>query len=229
MSKHLKRLAIPNSWTLAKKESKYVTRPHPTRSFDMSMPINLVLRDLLKIAKTTKEVKGILGHSYVFVNGKRATDEKQVMGFMDIFEIKGSEQSYRMLLDAKGKLYLHAIKGDETKFRPVKIIGKTLLKGAKMQLNLSDGYNLLVEKGDFKVGDSVLLETPGNKIREVIALKKGAAVCMTAGSHIGKVGNVLELEDGKITFKSGNETLKTATRYAFAVGNEKPMITFDHK
>jgi small subunit ribosomal protein S4e len=229
MSKHLKRLAVPTSWSITKKTSKYVTRPYPTRSSDMSMPITVILRDLLKIAKTTKEVKGIINHSYVFINGTRVVDCKQVVGFMDILEIKGEETTYRMLLDSHGKLYMHTIKGEEAKIRPSKIIGKTIIKGKKTQINLIDGYNLLVEDSDLKVGDSVILEVPGNKIKSKVALEIGATVYMMGGSHVGKIGIVSELEESKIAFKVGNDILRTAKRHAFAIGTDKPMISVGHK
>jgi small subunit ribosomal protein S4e len=229
MSKHLKRLAVPTSWPVTKKSSKYITRPYPTRSFDMSMSINVVLRDLLKIAKTSREVKGIINHSYVFINGVRVVDVKQTVGFMDVLEIKGEEKTYRMLLDAHGKLYMHSIKAEEAKFRPSKVVGKTAVKGKKIQVNLIDGNNLLMDQSDLKVGDSVILEMPGNKVKSKVALKEGVSVYLIGGSHIGKIGTLTEIAGDKVSFKIGNETLKTAKRYAFVVGTEKPLITVGHK
>ena len=70
MSKsHLKRLAVPKTWDIKKKGIKFVTRPnlgaHPRK---LSVPINLVIRDLLSYAKSNKEVKYILSEN--LINGR---------------------------------------------------------------------------------------------------------------------------------------------------------------
>ena len=56
-SNHLKRLAMPRSWPLPRKTSVWVTRPTPgAHSLELCMPITLVVRDVLNLAKTAREV-----------------------------------------------------------------------------------------------------------------------------------------------------------------------------
>ena len=52
---------------------------------------------------------------------------------------------------------------------------------------------------------------------------------MMGGSHIGKIGTLSEIEGSKIAFKIGSEVLRTAKKYAFAIGTDKPMISIGHK
>ncbi len=69
--KHLKRLAAPKAWMLDKLGGVFTTRPqsgpHKLRE---SMPITLFLRNRLKYALTTTEVKYILKQRLVKIDGK---------------------------------------------------------------------------------------------------------------------------------------------------------------
>ena len=52
---------MPKSWQIKiKKKRKFITRPLPGQSLKLGMPINLILRDILKLALNNKEVKKIL-------------------------------------------------------------------------------------------------------------------------------------------------------------------------
>ena len=100
---------------------------------------------------------------------------------------------------------------------------KTSLGKDKTQLNFTSGRNIIVEKGDYKVGDSISLKS--GKILKHFPLVHGACVMLVGGAHIGKVGNVEKL-DGKMIFvKSGDETVETAKTHAFVIGASKPEIT----
>ena len=115
MSKsHLKRLAVPKTWDIKKKGIKFVTRPnlgaHPRK---LSVPINLVIRDLLSYAKSNKEVKYILQNKEVLVDGIRRKEIKFPVGLFDVVEFKGIEKQFRMILNKKGKLCLIPIEKKE--------------------------------------------------------------------------------------------------------------------
>ena len=102
---HLKRLNVPRSWAITKKSNTFVTRPESSgHVIDNCISLNVVLRDLLKIGKISKEIKHILHNNDVLVNGKRKKDIKSSIGFMDLLEIKQLKETYRILLDRKGKL-----------------------------------------------------------------------------------------------------------------------------
>jgi len=52
---HLKRQKIPNSWPIERKGTKYIVRP--SNGIKNSIPLLILMRDMLKIATTRKEVK----------------------------------------------------------------------------------------------------------------------------------------------------------------------------
>lgn len=227
MKKHLKRLAIPRSWPIPKKSNVFITRPSPTRSMEFSIPLNMVFRDILKTAKTAKEVKHLLMNNYVFVNGVQVKDIKKVLGLMDVLEIKGTNEAYRMLLDTQGKLVLVKIKESEAKIRPSKLIGKSLLPKGKVQLNFMNGFNIIVEKDSYKVGDVLVLEMPNKKIREHFPLEKGAQIFLFGGNYIGQSGSLVEMDERTVVIKSGKNEFKTSKDYIFVVGKDKPSINLN--
>ena len=143
MKSHLKRLTVPTTWPIAKKSSVYIVRPLPSKSFKSSVPLVVVFREMLNIAKTSKEVKQILLNNYVFVDGVRRTDVKDVVGLFDTVEIKGTGEAYRLVMNKFKKLELISIKAEEANVRPSKIVGKTILKKGKVQLNFLNGHNLI--------------------------------------------------------------------------------------
>jgi len=58
MSRHLKRYNAPKSWAIKRKERKYIMRLSPgPHNKKMSVPLNIVLRDMLSLSDTKKETK----------------------------------------------------------------------------------------------------------------------------------------------------------------------------
>src|SRR3989344_3482821 len=135
---HLKRISMPRSWQIEKKEHKFVTRPLPGQSFDLGMPLNVVLRDVLKLAYTNREVKKILNSKEILVNGVRIKEPRFIVGFMDTISIEEIKKHYRILLNHRGKVILQEIKKDESSVKICKIINKKKIKD-RIQLNLFDG------------------------------------------------------------------------------------------
>ena len=103
-----------------------------------------------------------------------------------------------------------------------------MLKG-KIQINLNDGRTILTEKKDFKVGDSVLIELPSQKIKQTIKLEKGSLVYLTGGKHIGEIGVIEEFKDNIIVYKRNNQKHETLKKYALVVGKNKPLISLEAK
>lgn len=221
MKSHLKRLASPKIWKIRKKKIRFVTKPKGSLKY--TMPLNVVLRDILKYSKTTKETKVILQTKEVLVNGRRIKDHRFGIGLMSILAIPSIGEFYRVLLDKKGKLFLLEIKKEESNVKPCKIINKKILKKKKIQINLFDGRNILVDKDSYKVGDSVLMEFP-QKIKDHFKLEKGATIYLVGGRHVGETGVVEDIKGRDITFKAEAGVEQTKRRYAFIVGKTKPVI-----
>lgn len=222
---HLKRLAAPVSWPVHRKITTYITKPMPgSHSYSLGMPLNVIIKELLKLGNTSREVREIL-ETGVFVDGKRVTDERTIVGFMDVLSFKKIPDVYRFLLDSHGFITPVKIAESETKVKLSKIIGKSLVKG-KTQLNLVDGRNILVEKGSYKRGDVLLLEIPAQKILESIPMEKGSRIYLMGGKHIGEIHTAENITGDKIALRSKDgQVFETLRKYAFAVGKNKIVIS----
>ena len=116
--KHLKRLNAPKHWMLSKMDGIWAPRPsqgpHKLRE---CLPIILILRNKLKYALTGKETKQICMEKLVKVDGKVRTDVNYPVGFMDVVEIPKSNDTFRLIFDAKGKFVLHKIDAAEATYK----------------------------------------------------------------------------------------------------------------
>jgi|TARA_Y100000034_G_scaffold19272_2_gene21709 small subunit ribosomal protein S4e len=179
---HLKRQKTPKKWPIPRKGTAYVVRPN--NNLKNSIPILIVLRDILKLAQNRKEVKKAIHSKHILLNNKILKDEKNPMLLFDILSIVPSKKHYRMELSKKGKFQ---IKETEINKKISKIINRKILKGKKIQLNLSDGKNFL---SDIKcnVNDSVLINLKDKKIEKCIPLKEKAKIIIIGGKHTGETG-----------------------------------------
>ncbi len=224
---HLKRIAAPKTWLIKRKNNTFIMRPragpHP---FQYGMPLSLVLRDLIKVARTSKESKQILCNKDVFVDKRKRLDKKYPVGLMDVIEFPEIGLVYRMVLDLKGRLTVVKADVKESNTKLSRVLDKTKILGGKTQLNLSDGRNVIIESDSYAVGDTVQLLLPDQKIQNHFKLEKGACVLLTGGKHAGSLVNVEEINKDKIIIKSSkNEKLETLKKYAFVVGKDKPILS----
>lgn len=224
---HLKRLAAPKAWNIKRKENKFIAKPNPgAHSLKLGMPLSVFIRDILKYAKTTKEVKKILQNKDILVDGIRRKEHRFIVGLMDVISIPELKKYYRVILDKKGKIGLIDIKKDDASIKPCRITGKNKVKG-KVQLNLFDGRNILVDKDDYKVNDTVIISLPKQEIKKCIRLDKKGIVFLIGGKRIGETGIVEDIIADKIRYKSKDGVFETLKKYAFAIGKEKPEIKLE--
>ncbi len=222
MKNHLKTLAAPRTWSLRRKEKKYIVRPKPgSHPMSLGLSLTMVLRDVLKVASTVGEVKKLLNNNEVLVDGKRRKSYRYIAGLFDV--VSYGEKAYRVSLDKKGKLCLVELSGDESKLKPCKVIGKTMLKGGKIQLNLHDGKNVLTDKKVF-VGDTVVLQLPSLEIKSVLSPQKGSKIFLFKGKHSGELGSLKEIKDGRVVYEGDGQEVATAKDYLFVVGEGKQEI-----
>ena len=224
VEKHLSRLAMPKTWKIKRKGIKWVTRPSPgPHSFKLGLPLNVLLRDILSYAHTTKEVKKILNNQEILVDGIRRKNHRFIVGLMDIVSFPKTKENFRILLNKKGNIIASPIEDKEVNIKPCKIIGKTVLKKGKLQLNLYDGKNILAKEKP-NIGDTVLIELPSQKIKDTLKLEKKATVYLTGGGHIGETGIVAEIKGNMLKYKRGKDTFETLKKYAFVIGKDKSLI-----
>lgn len=223
---HLKRLNKPNSWNLKKKGIRFVMRPKPgAHKLSEAVPISVLIRDILKKAKTVKEVKFILNTQEVLVDKRRVIEPKFLVGFMDVVEFVTTKESYRILITNKGLLIPVKIKSENAKFKLSKVIGKNIIKRGKVQINLSDGRNILVDKNKFKLGDTLKIEIPSQKIVDSYGIEVGNFVFLSAQKHVGSIGKIESIEDKKITIKlDSGDVVESLKKSIFVIGKAKPEI-----
>ena len=191
-SNHLKRLAMPRSWPLPRKTTVWVTRPTPgAHSLEHCMPITLVVRDVLGLAQTAREVRFILHNEMAKIDGRVVKDPRRGVGLMDVLSL--GDDHYRCVLDHRGRLRYRAISAEEAAWKICRIEGKTTIKGGKTQLNLHDGRNMIVDDATtYSTGDSVKISLPDQEILEHIAFVEGVRCYLIGGTHVGGMASMKE-------------------------------------
>ncbi|MDA1196525.1 MAG: 30S ribosomal protein S4e [Nanoarchaeota archaeon] len=227
---HLKRLTIPKTWPVHKKTTVYITRPNPgAHSFSLGMPLNVIMREVLGVTKTRKEVKLILHEQELLVDGKRIKDSNYAVGLMDILSIPNGK-TYRCILDTRGKLAFIEIDKKEQSLKMTKIIGKRKFKGNKFQITLGDGRNMLMEKAPYAVGDTLLYTLPKGDIKGHFVLQKGASIMLVGGKNSGTLGTIEDIAKDKVIFKdNASKTIETLKKYVLVVGSDKPAYNLTVK
>lgn len=227
MKSHMKSLAAPRTWPINRSKNVFITRAYPgAHKLELGISLNIILKDMLNYAATTREVKKILNMRNLLVNGKRVKEPKYLVGLFDTIAIDEINTYHRIVLNENGKIEAIKIGKEETCAKPSKIINKTKLKNGKLQINLSDSRNIIADNNSFKTGDTLMLSLPDNSIKKHIKLAKNALVFLTGGKHIGETGVVQGIIGDKITYKNKNEeVIETLKKHAFVIGEDKPEIS----
>ncbi len=228
MSKHLKRLAAPRMWVIPRKEYPFAPKPSPgPHPADRSLPLLIVLRDMLHLGHNRREVKKILANRVVKVDGRVITDIKFPIGFMDVITIETTGQNYRALYDVSGKLRIVEIPEDHAGWKLVRIDNKTAVRGGKIQLNLHDGRNIVLDENKYKTNDVLKIKVPSQEILAHYPLAKGSVAMIIGGKHRGKVLHVKEYvvvrgpQENIVRFEEGVETTRSNV---FVLGIGKPEV-----
>lgn len=228
MSNEMKRLTAPRSWPVKRKTNHWIAKPSPgAHALEGSIPVTVVLRDMLQVCKTQAEVRSVISEKGILVDGKVVTNSKQGIGLMDVVTLPKSGIAYRMVMDRRGKLQLVKIPQEKTAWKLCRIENKSIVSGGKVQLNLHDGRNILVEKDSYKTGDVLKIEVPDQKVLEHYSLGKGCVSLITSGSHVGETAVVDEYvvtrlaSENLVKFKDGTSTVKSNV---FVIGAKAPEI-----
>jgi len=238
-SKHLKRLPAPANWPIRRKESKWVAKPrpgpHPLKS---SLPLLLVIREVLGLAKDQREAKIILSGGHVKVDGKVRHGYDYPVGIMDLIEVPSMKKAFRVLPSNKG-LHLHAIEDYEKEFKLCKVIAKTTIKKGGSQLNLHDGKNILVKATDpnhptedtYGLHDMLKIGLLNNEILAHLKLEEGVLGIVDGGKNAGILAEVTKIRKSGLSPKSvmlkdlkGNN-FETTINYVFPVGKGESWIS----
>ncbi len=219
---HQKRISAPKSWPIAKKANKWVVAASPGAHSRDAVPILVVIRDMLHLADNATEAKRILHSGNVTVNGRIIKKHKAQVGLFDIVAAAG--RHYRMLPNPRGRYQLTEISDEEAKRKLARIDNITVVKGGKLQYNLHDGTNVLLED-KYGAGDSLVFSLPGYDIIEHFKRKAGNKAMIVGGKHSGETGTILELKNvvssrpNMVRIERGDTQFETIQEYVFVIGN----------
>ena len=234
-SRHLKRLAAPSSWKIRRKRrfGAWVTNTIPgSHPKDRAVPLRVLLRDLLGLADNAREADHIIRSGGVLVDAVLRKDPRFPVGLFDVVEIPEMERTFRIVLDDKGRLIPREIPADEKAHKLVRVEGKQVVKGGKIQLRTHDGRSVLLDdsKG-VRPGDVLKISLPDQKILDVLHLQEGNLVYVLSGRHAGTVGRINAVNKGDVIREKSVDlfvedvTIQTAERNVIVVGKESPAIT----
>ncbi|MEW6592458.1 MAG: 30S ribosomal protein S4e [Candidatus Hadarchaeota archaeon] len=226
----LKRYAAPRAVKLSRKATKWTTKasagPHP---IDRAIPLRLVVREYLSIARNAREADNIVSRGNVLVDGVARRDPKFPVGFMDVVKVQATGESHRVLLDHRGRLVLNKEAGEDA-VKLCKVVGKRIVKGGKIQLASHDGKTMVGDFKEFKVGDVAQVKLPDAGVAGRLPMEVGMLALVTGGENTGKVGRIEEIkliagtQPNIIILKSGQDSFQAPEHYIFVVGKEKPVI-----
>jgi small subunit ribosomal protein S4e len=177
---------------------------------------------MLHLADNATEAKRILHSGNVTVNGRIIKKHKAQVGLFDIVAAAG--RHYRMLPNPRGRYQLTEISDEEAKRKLARIDNITVVKGGKLQYNLHDGTNVLLED-KYGAGDSLVFSLPGYDIIEHFERKAGNKAMIVGGKHSGETGTILELKNvassrpNMVRIERGDTQFETIQEYVFVIGN----------
>jgi len=190
---HLKRNETVRNLPIARKGTKYIVRALSHHRDGVA--VVMAVRDILGLAKTSKEVKKMVHEKMLKINGKLVKDIRQAVKVFDVLE---AGKSYRLTLTPQRKFSFEEVDG---KTRIAKVVDKRMVKGGKKQIVLHDGTNILSDE-KIDIGGSVELEIP-SKFKKFISLEKGRDAFVRKGRMIGSTGKIENVDGKKVTLKIG--------------------------
>jgi small subunit ribosomal protein S4e len=224
MTKHQKRLAVPKSWPVERKEETYTTKAGAGPHGEDGVPLLIVLRDVLGYVDSKKEARYALGQDSVLVNGKAVSDERQPIGMFDILAFLEREEYYRVFPDEGGRLSLTPIDEDAAGSKLGKIVGKTQIAGGDTQLALHDGETLLVDDATtYDTNDSIVVSNDGDEIVAHFTYEEEALVTAVRGAHAGRIGTIDEIQvtpgssPNNVLIEDGDDRFETIEEYVVVI------------
>lgn len=229
-SKKLKRQMAPTFWGITRKDKRFVVTVKPGgHKKDVSIPVAVFIRDTLKLANSLREVKSVIYGGKVKVDGITRKSLHHGMGLMDVIEMEGVSDIYRLVPKDLTVLKPITISSSEKTKKLLKVTQKVTIKDKKTQLGFHDGRNLISDT-KVNVGDTCLVQVPETKILDIIKLEKGAQVIVTSGVNAGKMGRVAEIRDGTFVLPKralidlDDRQIEIPSDAIMAVGKDKPVI-----
>ena len=229
-SKKLKRQMAPQFWGIGRKDKRFVitVKPGPHKKSD-SIPTAVFLRDMLTIVTSLREAKAAIYSGSVKIDGVVRKSLHHAIGLMDVVELKGMPEIYRLVPTEKKLLEPIKINESEKSKKLVRVTSKTTLNKGKLQIGFHDGRSII---SDIKVsvGDTCLIQIPEVKILEVIKLEIGCQGLVTQGNNAGQIGKIETIEEGtfilpkRVIVTLGDKKIEIPADIIMPIGKEEPII-----
>ena len=229
-SKKLKRQMAPMFWGINRKDKRFVITVRPgSHSKNNSIPSAVLLRDTLNNVNTLREAKSSIYGGKVKVDGVIQKSLHHSIGLMDVIELDGTTDIYRLVPKDGHKLVPIKINEKEKSKKLVKVKSKTNITGGKTQLGFHDGRTIITDT-NVNVNDTCLLQIPEQKILDVIKFEKNSQAIIIKGGNAGRVGTINEIKSGTFTLPKrinlliDDNTVEIPANNTMAIGKEKPII-----
>jgi len=229
-SKKLKRQMAPLFWGITRKDKRFVITVKPGgHKKNVSIPTAVFVRDTLKLADSLREVKSVIYGGKITVDGVTRKSLHHGIGLMDVIELQGVPEIYRLVPKDLTVLKPITINASEKTKKLLRVTKKVTIKDKKTQLGFHDGRNLISDT-KVNVGDTCLVQVPETKILDVIKLEKGAQVIVTSGVNVGKMGKIAEIKEGTFVLPRralvdiDDRQIEIPSDLVMAVGKDKPVI-----
>ena len=223
MTRHQKRLSVPNSWPVERKEQTFTVKADAGPHGEAGVPLLILLRDVLGYVDSKKEARYALGQDSVLVNGTAVSDEERPIGMFDILAFAEREEFYRVFPDEGGRLSLTPIDGDAADSRLGKVVGKRQVPGGETQLTLHDGATLLTDDESITRNDSIVISNDDNAVVAHFPYEEGALVTAVDGEHAGEIGQIDEIQvtagssDNNVLVDADGDRIETVEAYVVVI------------
>ena len=231
-SKKLKRQMAPLFWGITRKDKRFVitTRPGP-HGKHAAVPTAVFLRDMLKIVTSLREAKSTIYAGKVRVDGVVRKSLHHSIGLMDVVELDGMPDAYRMVpTDGRLLAPIRITNEAETSKKLARVKSKTTISGGRTQVGFHDGRTIITDT-ELSVGDACLLQVPEQKILEVLKLEEGCQALVTRGINAGRTGTIEAIEPGtfilpkRVLLALGERKIEIPADIIMPIGRDKPVIT----
>ena len=189
---HQKRNKTTTKIPIRRKGTKYIVRA--SSHVRDSVPVVIAIRDMLKLAKTLREVKQMINAKQLKINGRTVKDYKESIRLFNILE---ADKPYVLKILPTKRFSFESTKSADS--RICKVINKKLLKSNSIQLNLHDGSNVIT-KDPISVNDSISISSEG-KILSTIKMEESKQAFVLSGKYTGQEGKISKLENGNAIIK----------------------------
>ena len=201
---YLNRKNIGKFWAIPRKGTAYLAVSSHNKA--ESMPLVVVMREILNLVSTKKELKKLLNEKQIKINGKEIKETNYPVCLFDVIHLKPLNKNFKAVLSEQKKMVFEEVEGKKAETKVFKVMSRKILPGKKVQLNLNHGRNLLSDK-DVAMGDSIVLNLVDNKILDIIKLEKGKEAFVIKGKHAGFSGKIDDIIE-----RGGKKLAKISTK-----------------